>query len=283
MSRNALDTPLTGTITVANRLRTVVRRTRLTASLVVVFSNLLSGTVSAESGVDELRTRIERGYEQRDLASIEAARVVLLGLTTNPGGSPEYATRLAYYAAYARFRQALTVPSVRALAPLYLEDCIAELRLVVRRQPGNAEAHALLGSCYGMSTLYSVLGTVTRGLEARRQMALARRLAPDNPWVVMQDGLADWATPRLVGGNRELALAKLERAAGLFTQAVTAGSDAASWGAAEAWQQLGLRYRELGRLEAAEAAIARARALTPPFACRSPQQARRSRLRRSYR
>ena len=202
------------------------------------------------------------GYEARDVASIEATRLVLLGLAANSGGSAEYAAGLAYYAAYARFRQALAVPPNQALAQVYLEDCIAELRTVVRLQPGHAEAHALLGSCYGMSTLHSVLATVTRGLEARRQMALARRLAPDNPWVVMQDGLADWATPRLVGGNRELALAKLERAAGLFTQAVTAGSDAASWGAAEAWQQLGLRYRELGRLEAAEAAIARARALT---------------------
>ncbi len=228
----------------------------------VIFVNLFSGTVSAEAGVDELRARIERGYAERDVASIEATRVVLLGLRSTSDPSPEYALSLAYYAAYARFRQALAVPAERALAQIYLEDCIAELRTVVRQEPGHAEAHALLGSCYGMSTLYSVLATVTRGLEARRQMALARRLAPDNPWVVMQDGLADWATPRLVGGDRELALTKLERAAGLFTAAVAAGSDAAAWGAAEAWQQLGLRYRELGRLEAAEVASARATTLT---------------------
>jgi tetratricopeptide (TPR) repeat protein len=247
---------------VANRLRIFLRRGWLSGSLVAIFGTLLSGTVSAQQGIDDLRTRIERGYEARDLASIEAARVVLLGLTANPGSRPEYEADLGYYAAYARFRQALAVPANRALAQFYLEDCIAELRTVVALQPGHAEAHALLGSCYGMSTLYSVLATVTRGLEARRQMALARRLAPDNPWVVMQDGLADWATPRLVGGDRELALTKLERAAGLFTQAVTTGSEAAAWGAAEAWQQLGLRYRELGRVEAAEAALARATALT---------------------
>ncbi len=228
----------------------------------VIFGNLLSGTVSAEPGADELRARIERGYAERDVASIEATRVVLLGLTTTSDRGPDYATSLTYYAAYARFRQALTVPSNRAVAQIYLEDCIAELRTVVRQEPDHAEAHALLGSCYGMSTLYSVLATVTRGLEARRQMALARGLAPNNPWVVMQDGLADWATPRLVGGDRELALTKLERAAGLFTAAVAAGSDAAAWGAAEAWQQLSLRYRELGRLEAAEVASAQATALS---------------------
>ena len=246
----------------AIRLRTLLRRRRLAGSLALIFGSLLAGTVSAQAVVDDLRTRIERGYEQRDVAGIEAARVVLLGLATNSASSQEHAASLAYFAAYARFRQALTVPSNRALAQIYLEDCIAELRAVVLGQPGHAEAHALLGSCYGMSTLYSVLATVTRGLEARRQMALARRLAPDNPWVVMQDGLADWATPRLVGGDKELAMTKLERAAGLFTSALAAGSGAAAWGASEAWQQLALRYRELGRLEAAEAAIAQAAALT---------------------
>ncbi len=249
-------------MTVANRLRTLLRRSRLIGSLFVAFGSLLPGAVSAEVLVAELRTRIERAYEQRDVARIEAARAVLLGLTAAPDRSPEDATSLAYYAAYARFRQALAVPSNRALAQIYLEDCITELRAVVRGQPGHAEAHALLGSCYGMSTLYNVFATITRGFEARRQIALARSLAPDNPWVVMQDGLADWATPRFAGGDRERALGKLERAAGLFTNAVEAGSEAAAWGAAEAWQQLGLRYRELGWLEAAEAASARAEALT---------------------
>ncbi|MEO8224914.1 MAG: hypothetical protein ABI661_08905 [Gammaproteobacteria bacterium] len=246
----------------ASRLKPILRRLPLAGSLVLLVSATLAGPAVAETAFDELRGRIEQGYREHNLAGIEAARADLLSLATSPDRGPADLSGAAYYAAYARFRQALAVESDRASAGAYLEDCITELREVVRQRPDYAEAHALLGSCYGMSTLSRVFATVTRGLEARRQMAEARRLAPDNPWVVMQDGLADWATPRLFGGDRNLALAKLERAAGLFAAAMESGSRIAAWGAAEVWQQLGLRYQELGRGNAAESAFERSNRLS---------------------
>jgi len=251
--------------TVANRLTPALRRrtpcgSGLAATLALLAA-LLASPAAPGGTFDGLRIRIEQGYQDRNLASIEAARTELLRLAADPERAPETASA-AYFAAYARFRQALAAESDRAAARGYLEDCITELQDVVREQPGHAEARALLGSCNGMSTLYGVMATMTRGLEARRQMAEARRLAPDNPWVVMQDGLADWATPRLFGGDRELALVKLERAAGLFADAMESGSRIAAWGAAEAWHQLGLRYQELGRGDDAKMAFGRASAVT---------------------
>ena len=214
----------------------------------------------AADAVDDLRIRLERSYQDGNLAGIEAARGELLRLAAEPGADDPASLR--YFAAYGRFRQAMAAAGDAAAARGFLEDCITELGAIVRRTPGHAEARALLGSCYGLSTEYNALMTMTRGPEARRQLTEAVRLSPDNPWVVMQDGLADWATPRLFGGSREGAVRKLERATALFAQAIGAGSRLAAFGAAEAWQQLALRYRALGRDADARLALERAAALT---------------------
>ena len=241
-----------------NRIAPLLRQLPVAGSLLLLVGMALPGSACAERTFEGLQTRIEQGYRNQDLAGIESARADLLGLASAPNRSPDDRSDAAYFAAYARFREALSVESDRPSARAYLEDCIAELREVVKGQPDHAEAHALLGSCLGLSTLHDTFATMTRGLEARRQMGEARRLAPDNPWVVMQDGLADWATPRLFGGDRDLALIKLRRAAELFTTAMASGSRIPAWGAAEVYQQLGLRYRELGRSEAAQFAFDRA-------------------------
>lgn len=205
-----------------------------------------------------LRDRVEIAYQDQDVAGIEAARQELLAAAgTRDDG------RAVYYAAYARFRQGLLAADVADEARDYVDACIGELRPFVERNPADAEARALLGSCYGISTRYHRLGMATRGLEARRQMAAARELAPRNPWVMLQDGLADYATPRLFGGDRKLAIEKLERSTALFAASMKEGSHLAAWGAAEAWLQLGQMYRESGRADDARMALETSRSLAP--------------------
>ena len=209
---------------------------------------------SDETSVALLRDRIEIAWQARDSGAIESARESLL--RTGADAAP-------FYAAYARFRQALIAEGDADRARGYVDACIDELRTYIAQVPGDAEARALLGSCYGISTRYHRLGMASRGLEARRQMAAARELAPANPWVVLQDGLADYATPRLFGGDRALAIRKLERATDLFAAAMQEGSRRAAWGAAETWLQLGQMYRETGREGDARVALENARRLAP--------------------
>ncbi|MEZ5566575.1 MAG: hypothetical protein R3F24_14190 [Gammaproteobacteria bacterium] len=230
-------------------------------AIVLIVAAFWSGCAGASPLTEQLLFGIEVAYQNRDLATIEALHNDLLIVAKDPEADPTEALVAAYYAGYARFRQALAAKNQPSLARRYLEYCIAELRAMVNRVPENAEARALLGSCYGMSTRYGAFTAITRGLESRRQIAAARALAPDNPWVVMQDGLADWATPRLFGGDREQGIAKLERATRLFDAAMVRGSDAAAWGAVEVREQLALRYPELGRDLEATAALEQAHEL----------------------
>jgi tetratricopeptide (TPR) repeat protein len=215
-----------------------------------------------------LREQIEGAYQARDLEGIEQARAGLLALAEPGSAETPDRSRVLYLAAYARFRQGLVADADYKAARNYLEGCIQELQSVVARMPGDAEARALLGSCYGISTRYHPLALASRGLKARAHMAAARALAPDNPWVMLQDGLADFATPRLFGGDTGLAITKLERAASLFTRsrengARMAGSRILAWAAAETWLQLERMYQETGRPDEARQARSRAALLLP--------------------
>jgi tetratricopeptide (TPR) repeat protein len=234
-------------------------RTRFPALVIAAIASFAAQESRADTeAVAMLQERIEVAYRNGDLAGLGAARSELLVLARD---SRDDAPR--YFAAYARFRQALAAADASAAARGYVEDCISELRELLTDSPGNAEAHALLGSCYGISTRYNRLGMANRGLAARRELAAARDLAPDSPWVILQDGLADFATPAIFGGDRELGIAKVERAARLFEAAAAAGSRTAAWAEAEAWSQLAAMYRAAGEPSAAATAEARARSATP--------------------
>lgn len=228
-------------------------------ALAGVLLTLFSGAARAD--LVALQERLEWAYHARDNAVLTQVHGQLLELART-GDSVE-AARSGYLAAYARFRQALLSADDAPQAREHLDACIQDLHAVVARHPEDAEALALLGSCYGISTRYYPLALATRGLKARAHMAAARALAPDNPWVILQDGLADYATPRLFGGDRALAVAKLERAAARFGEAAGDGCRLSAWAATETWLQLARMYRETGRTAEAEQAAARARQAQP--------------------
>jgi len=220
----------------------------------MIFFLPLGAIQAAGTPAAELRERIEVAFQSGDAAAIAEARDELLA-----GGE----SRAGYFAAHALFRQALLAEQTPDLARTLIEQCIGELGDYVAAQPGDAEARALLGSCYGISTRYNRMGMASRGLKARSQMQAARELAPDNPWVVLQDGMADFATPRMFGGDRELAIRKLQRATALFAAAAESGLRIALWGRSEAWQQLALMYEATGRAAEAADALRQARAVLP--------------------
>ena len=209
-----------------------------------------------------LRDNIERSYNTNNLKAIDSIRLAILNIGETAAEDSARRDLATYLAAYARLRQSLLVADDKVLASSYLEDCIIGLKGLLERRD-DAQARALLGSCYGASTRYHFLGGAWRGLEAGRQIARAVGQAPDNAWVVFQDGVSDYETPMMFGGNKEQAIGKLQRAAALFAASRPAGSTEPVWGEAETWLYIGRTYQALGDIEAARAALQTGLAMAP--------------------
>lgn len=229
--------------------------------LAAVCAAMYSVTVpahAAESLLD-LRDRIERGYNARDNAAIEA---VIASLVTS-GTSAGQEDLASYYVAYARLRQSAVSSDDKPAARRFLELCIDELESLLERRPDDARARALYASCLGSSANYYVLRAATRGLAAGREIAAARKLAPDDPWVVFHDGVSDFMTPAVFGGDSERALEKLQRAAQLLAASRPSHQAGPVFGESEAWLYIGRVYLATDRRELAREAWEKALALAP--------------------
>jgi tetratricopeptide (TPR) repeat protein len=209
-----------------------------------------------------LRDNIERSYNSNNTKAIDSIRLALLNIGETAGENSARRDLATYLSAYARLRQSLLVADDKALAGSYLEECIISLKALLERR-NDAQARALLGSCYGASTRYHFIGGAWRGLEAGRQIAKAVEQAPDNAWVVFQDGVSDYETPPMVGGNKRRAIGKLRRAAALFSQTRPPGSSEPVWGEAETWLYIGRTHQALGETEAAREALQTGLAMAP--------------------
>ncbi len=203
----------------------------------------------------ELRDSIERGYNQRDIQAIEASRQAILRIGEKPADNAAQRDLTIYLGAYARLRQSLLIAGEKNQARSYLEDCITALEAFLERRSDDAQARALLGSCYGASSRYYFLGAAWRGLEAGRQISAAIEQSPDDAWVVFQDGVSDYEKPMMFGGSKKRALNKLRRAARLFAESRPASSVQPVWGEAETWLYIGRAHLALGENEAARKAL----------------------------
>jgi tetratricopeptide (TPR) repeat protein len=243
------------------------RRTVHRRSLAVLLASGLGmcsamGMPVADPQLANLRDNIERSYNARNTAAIDSIRLAILNIGATAGNDSERRDLAEYLAAYARLRQSLLVADDKSLARRHLEDCITGLNQLLKRRD-DAQARALLASCYGASSRYHFVSAAWRGLEAGRQMAVAIRQAPDNPWVVFQDGVSDYETPMMFGGNKKRAMDKLRRAAALFAASRPPGSAQPVWGEAEAWLYIGRTYQALGETEAARGALLTGLAMAP--------------------
>ena len=222
----------------------------------VLLAVALAG-VAGTAWADEFLTRLDR-------AVVTGSLVNLAQLQAELGEAPGPSDADVYLWSYTSWRLAQRLAaSDKKRRKRLLKDVQGHLEGLIQRQPGDAEAFALLGAVLG-DRIDGALSGMRLGGRAQGLLDEAAELAANNPRVALQRGVGYYNSPKFAGGGLEKAEAELRRAVELFAREST---DKAwpNWGHLDALSQLGQALARLERPEEARASYATALELAPDF------------------
>ena len=234
--------------------------------------NTAAGTAGTAAAVDfadvwpGLIDRLERGYVRGDASEMRAALAALEELFETELTENQQSL-VRYTAAYVNWRLAVVpdgAPDDDGRDAL-LDDAVELLDENLAANDNDAESHALLASVYGLQISRSPLRGALLGIRAARASARAMELQPQNPRVLLLDGVGKLNTPRMFGGGEDRAESLLHRAVAAFT---TEPSDRPwpRWGRVDAYAWLGQVMARRGDTDAARQYYLRALEIEPAFA-----------------
>jgi tetratricopeptide (TPR) repeat protein len=208
----------------------------------------------------QLTARLEKAALDGAANDLKAIRLDLAQRIAAPGADE---AALRYADAYAAYRL-VNLPGVtdREKASL-LDDAVAQLQAALKRNPKDAEAHALLGSVYGLQIAAAPLVRgMTLGPRANAALDRASEIDATNARVLLVQGVSAFNTPAMFGGGTDKAEQFLRRSLDRF-----AGEPASkpwpNWGRFDAHVWLGQVLLYKGNRSGARAEYDQARALAP--------------------
>jgi tetratricopeptide (TPR) repeat protein len=200
---------------------------------------------------------LESAWMNDDMAATRAAIESLKAMREARPAKADYAIgygerRLAF------MRPALTKNEQQSL----IDDSVARFESVIKAEPQNAEAHALLASSLGILISFNRMAAMTLGPRSGQVMQKAQSLAPNNPRVLLLAGISAFKKPAEYGGGLEIAEPLLRRAASIFAQE-PADRPWPNWGRFEAHIWLGQLLAKSGKRDAARTEYDAALAIAP--------------------
>ncbi len=222
---------------------------------------IASGLIMATSAYADLQLREWR--DQLDQAVFSGDVEQLESLAESFAASS--GNLAVYYQAYTNYRLGELRFEDKKLGKKYLNRCIDLLKPLVKEYPQFGEAHSLLATCYGVSAPFYMFRAATRGIAANGAQERAMQAAPDNPRVILADGISLYFRPSAFGGDKAKAMQRLREALQRFADFQPPSDDSPLWGEAEAWLYLGRIASDQGDPEAARAAYNEALQLAPAF------------------
>ncbi len=209
-----------------------------------------------------IAAEIDRANVRGNADAIEASRSVLREALVGAAGGE--AANYRYALAYADYRLAFLSERGTDERKRYLEEAEAELEKVREERPSDAEAHALYATVNG-NLITGMWSGMRRGPRADEAFERARKLAPENPRVAMQEGVSRLFRPGFAGGGVDKAVKDLTRALELFAMEPP-DSPWPNWGRAEIHAWLGLALTTKKDYAGARAHLEKALGLEPEYA-----------------
>jgi Tfp pilus assembly protein PilF len=225
---------------------------------------LLSAAVAAQPlDLDDLESRIEYGWFTEDANSLRN----LIRSTTADLSKDGDSTLLRYEIGLANYRLGvLLMEKSSAEAAAALADCVDELDAALETDQQSAEIYALQAACYASLAELQAWKAMAYAPLSSTRVEKANRLAPENPRVVLLDGLADRSLPKALGGDKVRAQKKFTRAVQLFEESGAQDPGGPRWGAADAYLHLGRGLHQSGDTLGARNALEQALIIAPEFA-----------------
>jgi Flp pilus assembly protein TadD len=239
-----------------------MKRVILAVALLVIVASAAgaqqAGNADAWRPLTERLERAAMNGTAAELRTIRGELLRLLAAKPEPARERLVQYSLAYIASRLTFNP--QVPE-REQGDL-LADAVTRLQGLVKADPKDAEAHALLGSLYGLQIAMSPLKGMLLGPRAGSALGRAASLEPDNPRVLLQQAISSYNTPALFGGSVDEAERLLRRSLERFA---TQPADAPwpNWGPFYAHAWLGQALLNKGNRAGARAEFDRALAIAP--------------------
>lgn len=142
-----------------------------------------------------------------------------------------------------------------------LAEAQEQLERLVEESP-SAESWALLGGVLGERIGIQPFRGMTLGSRASAAFARAKELAPDNPRVLLQQGVSHFFTPSMFGGSVEKAEDELRRARARFAEQ-PADAPWPNWGRVDTMAWLGQLLAKKGQIADARAVYQQALEMEP--------------------
>ena len=212
-----------------------------------------------------LVAQIERTYVLGDASGMRSARTAVKELLGSELTDDQRSVA-RYTVAYLNWRLFfLTDNSADDERDALLDEALELLGADVAGNDANAESHALMASVYGLQISQSRMRAAFLGTRAGRASARALELEPNNPRVLLLDGIGKLNTPRAFGGGEDRAEALLLRAVAAF-RTEPPGRPWPRWGRIDAYAWLGQVAAQRGDPDAARRHYLQALEIEPEFA-----------------